>query len=81
MQVLEVEDVLQDEGSRRRMRVLTHLPLTATFKLCEVDLAGGALACACWMVMLVARSTCQVGPMLPAAVGHLVMPASDWDCK
>ena len=39
--MLEVEDVLQDEGSRRRMRVLAHLPLTATFRLCEVDLAGG----------------------------------------
>lgn len=40
-QVLEVEDVVQDEASRRRMRVLAHLPLTATFRLCEVDLAGG----------------------------------------
>ncbi len=39
-QVLEVEDVIQDEASRRRMRVLAHLPLTATFKLCEVDLSG-----------------------------------------
>lgn len=38
-QVLEVEDVVQDEASRRRMRVLSHLPLTATFKLCEVDLS------------------------------------------
>lgn len=39
LQVLEVEDVVQDEASRRRMRVLAHLPLTATFKLCEVDLS------------------------------------------
>lgn len=38
--VLEVEDVTQDESSRRRMRVLGHLPLTATFKLCEADLSG-----------------------------------------
>ncbi|KAL4420636.1 hypothetical protein ABPG75_010292 [Micractinium tetrahymenae] len=38
--VLEVEDVAQDEASRRRMRVLAHLPLTATFKLCEVDLSA-----------------------------------------
>ncbi|KAL4855576.1 RING finger protein 10 [Chlorella vulgaris] len=38
--VLEVEDVTQDESSRRRMRVLAHLPLTATFKLCEIDLTG-----------------------------------------
>ncbi|KAI3430854.1 hypothetical protein D9Q98_009263 [Chlorella vulgaris] len=38
--VLEVEDVTQDEASRRRMRVLAHLPLTATFKLCEIDLTG-----------------------------------------
>lgn len=38
--VLEVEDVAQDEASRRRMRVLAHLPLTATFQLCEVDLSG-----------------------------------------
>ena len=35
-----MEDVVQDEASRRRMRVLAHLPLTATFKLCEVELAG-----------------------------------------
>lgn len=39
-QVLELEDVVQDEASRRRMRVLGHLPLTATFRLCEVDLSG-----------------------------------------
>ncbi|PSC71813.1 RING finger 10 [Micractinium conductrix] len=38
--VLEVEDVVQDEASRRRMRTLAHLPLTATFKLCEVDVSG-----------------------------------------
>lgn len=31
---------MQDEASRRRMRVLGHLPLTATFRLCEVDLSG-----------------------------------------
>lgn len=40
----------QDEASRRRMRVLAHLPLTATFQLCEVDLSGGwrpRFACCC----------------------------------
>jgi hypothetical protein len=42
--VLEVEDVTQDDASRRRMRVLAHLPLTATFKLCEVDLSGESSA-------------------------------------
>jgi len=36
--VLEVEDVVQTDGTRRRMRLLSHLPLTATFTLCEVDL-------------------------------------------
>lgn len=29
----------QDEASRRRLRVLSHLPLTGAFKLCEVDLS------------------------------------------
>lgn len=34
-----MEDLTQDEASRRRLRVLGHLPLTGAFKLCEVDLA------------------------------------------
>jgi hypothetical protein len=37
--VLELEAAAQDEGVRRRLRALAHLPLCARFALAEVDLA------------------------------------------
>ncbi|GAB4820330.1 hypothetical protein N2152v2_007376 [Parachlorella kessleri] len=37
--VVEVEGMTMDESTRRRLKVLGHLPLTGAFKLCEVDLA------------------------------------------
>ncbi|XP_057868844.2 uncharacterized protein LOC131075912 [Cryptomeria japonica] len=37
--ILEMETVTQTEGIRKRYRYLSHFPLTATFKLCEIDLS------------------------------------------
>jgi hypothetical protein len=37
--VLELEAAAQDEGGRRRLRALAHLPLGARYSLAEVDLA------------------------------------------
>ncbi|KAL0035668.1 hypothetical protein WJX79_007021 [Trebouxia sp. C0005] len=37
-QILEVEDMVQTEATRKRMKHLTHLPLSGAFKLAEVDL-------------------------------------------
>ncbi len=75
--------MLQDEGSRRRMRVLAHLPLTATFKLCEVDLSGGVpLACVRWTS---GNACCEVNLSGGAHAcvcwtsGDACLP--DWDCK
>ena len=36
--IVELESVTQTEGTRKRYRYLSHLPLTANFQLCEVDL-------------------------------------------
>ncbi|KAG0581808.1 hypothetical protein KC19_3G011200 [Ceratodon purpureus] len=36
--IVELESVTQTEGTRKRYRYLSHLPLTASFQLCEVDL-------------------------------------------
>jgi hypothetical protein len=38
-QVVELESVTQTDATRKRYRYLSHLPLTATFQLCEVDLS------------------------------------------
>lgn len=38
--VVEVEAVTQTEGTRKRFKFLSHLPLTATFRFAEVDLAA-----------------------------------------
>jgi hypothetical protein len=38
-QVLELESVTQTDATRKRYRYLSHLPLTSTFQLCEVDLS------------------------------------------
>lgn len=38
--VLEVEDVVQGDATRRRWRFLGHLPLTGEFKLVEIQMAG-----------------------------------------
>lgn len=38
--ILELETVTQTEGMRKRYRYLSHFPLTATFKLCEIDLSN-----------------------------------------
>lgn len=38
--IVELEPVTQTEGTRKRYRYLSHLPLTANFQLCEVDLNG-----------------------------------------
>ncbi|RMZ56579.1 hypothetical protein APUTEX25_001426 [Auxenochlorella protothecoides] len=37
--LLELEYITQTEASRRRYRALSHLPLGATFRLCELDLS------------------------------------------
>lgn len=37
--VVELEAVAQTEATRKRYRYLSHLPLTANFQLCEVDLS------------------------------------------
>lgn len=37
--IVELESVTQTEGTRKRYRYLSHLPLTAHFQLCEVDLS------------------------------------------
>ncbi|GIL58713.1 hypothetical protein Vafri_13716 [Volvox africanus] len=37
--LLELEDVVQAEATRRRWRFLSHLPLSGAFKLCEVAMA------------------------------------------
>lgn len=37
-QILEVEDMVQTEATRKRMKHLAHLPLSGAFKLAEVDL-------------------------------------------
>jgi hypothetical protein len=36
--IVELESVTQTEGTRKRYRYLSHLPLTVNFQLCEVDL-------------------------------------------
>ncbi|GMH25686.1 hypothetical protein Nepgr_027529 [Nepenthes gracilis] len=36
--ILQFETVTQSEATRKRYRFLSHLPLTATFQLCEIDL-------------------------------------------
>eukprot|EP00898_Chlorokybus_atmophyticus_P003090 jgi/Chlat1/3782/Chrsp259S03946 len=38
--ILEMEPQVQSEATRRRYRYLSHLPLTSSFQLCEVDLSG-----------------------------------------
>ncbi|KAL2636037.1 hypothetical protein R1flu_007516 [Riccia fluitans] len=38
-EVVELETVTQTEATRKRYRYLSHLPLTAVFQLCEVDLS------------------------------------------
>lgn len=37
--IVELESLTQTEGTRKRYRYLSHLPLTAHFQLCEVDLS------------------------------------------
>jgi hypothetical protein len=39
--VLEVESLTQSADMRRRYKFLSHLPLTASFTLCELDLVDG----------------------------------------
>jgi len=38
--VLEVERVAQSVEVRRRLKALSHLPITASFSLCELDLGA-----------------------------------------
>ncbi|BFI29806.1 hypothetical protein MPTK2_3g06120 [Marchantia polymorpha subsp. ruderalis] len=38
-EIVELETVTQTEATRKRYRYLSHLPLTAVFQLCEVDLS------------------------------------------
>ena len=38
--VVEVEKLTQSEETRRRLKFLGHIPLTAEFQLVEVDLSG-----------------------------------------
>lgn len=40
LQLLEIEKVVQTEASRKRLRVLSHLPLNGEYLLLEVDLEG-----------------------------------------
>ena len=37
--ILELENVLQNEFTRKRWRFSAHLPLTASFRLCEISLS------------------------------------------
>lgn len=37
--IVELEDVVQSELTRKRWKFLSHLPLTGTFKLCEIQLS------------------------------------------
>lgn len=38
--ILELENEVQTEGLRKRLRALAHLPLSGSFQQCEVDLTG-----------------------------------------
>lgn len=38
--MLEVERVTQSAELRRRLKALSHIPLTASFSLCELDLSA-----------------------------------------
>ena len=38
--VIEVEELIQSEETRKRLKFLRHLPLSAEFQLVEVDLSG-----------------------------------------
>ncbi|KAK9117707.1 hypothetical protein Sjap_016654 [Stephania japonica] len=37
-EIVQLESVIQSEAMRRRYRYLSHLPLTTTFQLCEIDI-------------------------------------------
>ncbi|MEW5302270.1 MAG: hypothetical protein WDW36_005071 [Sanguina aurantia] len=38
--ILELEDVVQNDASRKRWKFLAHLPLTATFRLAEIQMSA-----------------------------------------